>query len=211
MSRDGFGDQLSVAELIEQHDKWLASTARFLLPANDPDVEDLEQEGRIAMWKAVGSHDPSRGHPERDTTGGGPLTMWMRANARWRMKEVRSNRCWTGHDSSTRPTLGGHAPRITSVHYLSELFDNQDAMANLLEAADLMQGVEMAYHRGEIAEAMSSLSPRQREYVYLRFWQGYNTGDLTRHFGYDPTTGMWSGKEAARGKLRRELAHLSSV
>lgn len=72
---------------------------------------------------------------------------------------------------------------------------------------DIEDAVVWAYHRGEIAQALAALTPRQREYVQLRFWNGRSTEELTRHFGYDPR-GVWAG---ARAKLAVSLQHLRGL
>lgn len=73
--------------------------------------------------------------------------------------------------------------------------------------ADLAEHLALAYHRGEIAKALDELTPRQREYVQLRFWGDRRGKELTEHFGYDPV-GLW---RAARDKLSVSLAHLKDA
>jgi DNA-directed RNA polymerase specialized sigma24 family protein len=192
----GFGDHLDVSEVIAAEEAWLARTSRFLVPVQDPDCEDVAQEGRIAMWKAAEKYDPSKG----------PLDMWLKAHARWRMKSVRGNRSWTGNDA--RPTLGGRESVVRSVAYLSDLLTDDNGIVGMLEAADLLSGIEWAYHHGEIAVAMAELTPRQREYVFLRFWVGYQLPQMRDYFGYDPQ-GLWSSpKNGAKTRLRARLSHL---
>lgn len=69
---------------------------------------------------------------------------------------------------------------------------------------DLEDRLLVAYHEGEIAAAMAELTPRQREYVRLRFWGQRTERELTQHFGYNPS-GVWAG---ARRKLEASLCHL---
>lgn len=59
-----------------------------------------------------------------------------------------------------------------------------------------------------VRQAIAELPPRQREYVTLRFFAGYTSGELTAHFGYDPRS-MWSSAtHGARTALARALADL---
>lgn len=79
---------------------------------------------------------------------------------------------------------------------------------DVTEVADLpaeLGTVELAYHHGEIHAALDRLSPREREYVALRFWGGLNYPELAEHFGYRPTN-LW---RTARPKLAEALEHLA--
>jgi RNA polymerase sigma factor (sigma-70 family) len=70
-----------------------------------------------------------------------------------------------------------------------------------------LDGIELAYHHGEIQHALNQLTPREREYVYLRFWRGWQKPQLIGFFGYEPN-GLW---RTARTKLKASLAHLGAV
>lgn len=72
-------------------------------------------------------------------------------------------------------------------------------------SADL-GNIELAYHHGEIADAISKLTKKEREYVYCRFWLGMKLPELTEHFGYVPGPLWQRGKK----KLQKELAHLGA-
>lgn len=77
-----------------------------------------------------------------------------------------------------------------------------DKLRTELHASDL------AAHQREIRAAIDTLSPRQQEYVHLRFFEDYREAELREHFGYDPG-GLWrSPKNGARNKLRDQLSHL---
>lgn len=64
-----------------------------------------------------------------------------------------------------------------------------------------------AVHGDEVAQALAELPPRQREYVDLKFNQGYSWSELNAHFGYEPS-GLWA---EAKAKLRVSLAHLEAA
>ena len=70
----------------------------------------------------------------------------------------------------------------------------------------------LAYHRGEIAQALDGLTEAQRRYVLLRFWENASTPELKQAFGYDPKA-LWSrsGRSAAREALAESLAHLNAA
>lgn len=63
------------------------------------------------------------------------------------------------------------------------------------------------YHNPEIWSAIKILSPREREYIFLRFWGGYKLPEMRQHFGYEPS-GLWT---TAKRKLNRQLKHLQGV
>lgn len=116
----------------------------------------------------------------------------------------------------SQATVSNHMKNLTalkrdtvSTQSLDALLDAEHGAEFLLTAADLVDSVMIAYHRGEIARALDSLTPAQKKYVLLRFWSGMQTGDLTREFGYDPS-GLWNNsRSGARVKLREALAHLA--
>lgn len=154
---------------------WLTRVAKGLCRINGVvSWEDLAQEGCIAMWKA---HQRFNGH--------GDLTMWLKANARWRMKTaIKGKTDEQAHDWSV------------------------NELEVLLGAEESLAGIEVAYHEGEIMQAINNLTPKQREYVLLRFYAGFQTPQLTEHFGYDPGALWTSKRNGARMKLARQLAHL---
>ncbi|OKI54562.1 sigma-70 family RNA polymerase sigma factor [Micromonospora sp. CB01531] len=64
-------------------------------------------------------------------------------------------------------------------------------------------------YQDEIKQAVASLGSRQREYVYLRFWKGYNTAEL-RKLGFGNS--LWYGSQRTPGVrtlLGCDLAHLA--
>lgn len=74
----------------------------------------------------------------------------------------------------------------------------------VFEAVDKMDGIVLAYHYGEIHQAVSELEPLWREYVYLRFWQGYGDLEISRTLG---SRVHWNDR--VRPYLAQRLAHLA--
>lgn len=64
--------------------------------------------------------------------------------------------------------------------------------------------LENAYHHGQICAALAALTPREREYVQLRFWGDLRGAELKAHFGYQPHA-LW---RTAKPKLEAALSHL---
>ena len=116
--------------------------------------------------------------------GSAPLDYWMKFQAHHRMKTV----CLRSHSEQPEE--------------IPEWFD--------IAAPDLLERVELAYHHGEIAQAIGSLTPQQKKYVYARFWLGLSGNEMRELgvFNYDPSA-LWNSKRnGARWKLEKELAHL---
>jgi DNA-directed RNA polymerase specialized sigma24 family protein len=77
---------------LDDYHNWLYKTAAGMLSGGyyDPDLDDLVQEGRIAMWKAYEKYDDCKG----------TLAPWLTNAARMRMKDVaHGHGRWTGHKS----------------------------------------------------------------------------------------------------------------
>ncbi|MGW3400768.1 sigma-70 family RNA polymerase sigma factor [Streptomyces zhihengii] len=201
---DGYGDQPSIDETIADYDAWLHRRAHQMLPPTDPHHDDLVQEGRIAMWQAVEKYDASLG----------ALPAWLTQRATYRMKDVLARRGkWTGSPSRRQ---GRHAVEDVPTTSLDALLDptlegRGDETAGGV-VADISDQAMAAYHRAEIAAALSVLTEPQRRYVLLRFWGDAAGPELKAAFGYDPK-GLWKQARgrAARDRLADALGHLDAA
>lgn len=170
-----------LAALLGDYRSWLYRLASQM--ATGADVDDLAQEGAIAMWRATKTYDESKG----------PIAGWLTMKARYRMLECAARR--------KPPDMSLEAGRG----------EDGLSLADLIAGPDLMSSTELAYHRGQILAALNALTPAQRKYVVARFWNGMNTRELTELFGYDPG-GLWrSARNGARGKLAIALAQLENA
>lgn len=159
-----------IAEVLGDYRRWLYKVAGDMLGTGSQEVDDLVQEGYIAMWRALGTYDEARGG----------LAIWLTNAARWRMGDVMRRQHWTG-----TPTAGAHHRERPGIPVEARHLDR------MVVAGEL----EMAYHRGEIARALASLTPGQREAIYRKFW----LDEIVHH-------GFWKG---AVPKLAEALAHLA--
>lgn len=142
--------------------------------------KDLEQVGRIAIWEACRSFNEMSGS----------LPAWVMFKARHAML-----------DHFSKPKWGRVSDEVPADHR----DEADDAWQRLIFDPETP---DMVAHRREVVDAINSLTPRQREYVYLRFFQDYKAPELRAHFGYDPQ-GLWSSpKNGAKNKLRPQLVHL---
>jgi len=157
---------------------WLQKVAGNMIGFGDPRLDDLIQEGYIAMWKALSTFSSSRGSQD----------WWLKYKAHGRMLEV------------VRRTVHRNEDELS------------EAPEEALAAPDLLEALELAYHEGEIAEAISRLTPKQRRYVVARFWLGLSGNEMKQLgvFAYDPSALWNSRKNGARWKLQESLQHLAT-
>ena len=163
-------------QALERWRPYVHALARELLFENESAfLEDLAQEGWIAIWKELRNNRT----PE-----------YLKQCARHRMwgvlRDVRAKK-----RDHRRSMPVGSSKEIDIIGALT------------VDLGD----VEIAYHQGELVEAINRLTPRQRDYVILRFWCGYSYPQLTEYFGYDPSE-IW---RSSKLQLRRKLAHLANV
>lgn len=185
-------------ELLLQYRPKLRRMA-FRMTLQFPDrSDDLAQEAWIALWQATKTYDDRRGVT---------LDYWLLRNASDRMRVMI--RHWTAQCRDARKTELSGDPwekiEAYSDDHTSE-FTGKASDIIWVEMLTNLEGIETAYHYGEIAHAMAELTDRQREYIYLRYCRGLGTAALTAHFGYPPKT---IGQQA-RKNLARSLAHLGA-
>lgn len=205
MMLDGYGDQMPPEDdsvIIAAYERWLHKVANAYLQPWDERHDDLVQEGRIAMWRALPKHDPAKGS----------LPSWLTKAATMRMKTLAFGKGQpTGHEAV-------RGVRDVDVVASLDALIEEDGAEGLMGAADALLEVEMAYHAGEIAEALDSLSPAQRRYVLARFWCGLDPASrapgMREFIHLVPEVSkrhLWSGSSrqvGARDRLAERLAHL---
>lgn len=197
-------------EFVRDMEGWLRNKA-FLLCGSRSHLryEEAVQEGRIELWRTYRE------------TGDSVKAM---AHAKVRMKAVAYNvgvrmtgeeprerfTAPQGHDSLDREV------RSTQGHGAETSW----TLGDLLEGPSHLEGVEIAYHRGEILKAFNALKPRQQYYVYARFWcgidgiQGSRVEGVVQAKDQNPLMYkdyLWTGSKTAHGAkkiLAEKLAHL---
>lgn len=143
------------------------------------DHDDLVNEMLIAMWRAEETHDPEKGSK----------TAWLIKAAEMRLGAMLSRGKPFGHVSSRqKPVDEIHFDRLAPA--VQEKYEPR--------TFDPAEGAMLAYHRGEIALAISLLSEAQRR----------ATGKVMQD---DQLTGAdRAAFSVAKPKLRASLAHLES-
>jgi DNA-directed RNA polymerase specialized sigma24 family protein len=185
---DGFGDALSPEE-AERLDR-LNRIRVGERVGSHADADDVLQEARIATWRAL----------PRAATKDNPRA-WLSVITFMRIIEILDRETWTGH---TR--VRGQPVDPLRAAGKRSLDDPAFTLAEDLDGPSWVDSALFSYHEGEIARAISELSPRQRQYVYLRFWCGYGHMEIKGEFGMSDST--WDG---AKVHLRQSLAHLAAV
>lgn len=104
---------------LSAYHRWLYRIAADMLPGGflDPEIDDLVQEGRIAMWKAFDRYDDCKG----------TLAPWMTNAARLRMKDVaHGHGKYTGHTGRRGWTdaTDRNRPRVVSLNLLMAMADD---------------------------------------------------------------------------------------
>lgn len=194
---DGFGDHLSPTEIVQRYERWAHAVANAKVPESEH--EDLVQEIRLAVWKAAAKDGFD------STTPGAPK--YLAQAATWRMNEIIQRGTWTGRES-TRGVRREDLKRDTTS--LDTSIGGRPVLdiAEELNACDALAGVELAYHYGEIRQALDALPPQERAYVQMRFWGGRTDPEIKAELGRDLGV-LWRMRGGIRDRLRTRLGHLA--
>lgn len=169
--------------LLQEWRPWIRRVASNMSNSHPSRIEELAQEGWIALWQASKTRTD---------------TSWLKKAAMNRMLSTR--RDWLAQCRDFRRTVPLGLPMVTKD---IEGYEDDSLWAGLTcELGD----IELAYHHGEIMHALSTLTPGERKYIYYKYWLGKTDTDMIEVFGYRPKTIGAS----AYSKLRNKLSHLRS-
>lgn len=79
-------------------------------------------------------------------------------------------------------------------------------VADVCDVGEEVEGVELAYHHGEIYRAIDRLTDHQRAYVVARFWGELSFNELNERFNTKNSNALWRSR--IQPKLAMQLAHL---
>lgn len=182
---------MDIDKILQDYEGWLYREARKLSSSGDL-VDDLVQEGRVAMWKALQTFDAARG----------ALPAWLTYKAKNRMLTCVTENLWEG----TARKTGNNSLKVNPTPVVADTI-----VVHLKEDYSHSENLDLSYHSAEIVEAVNALTPKQREYVYFRFWRSMTGSDMVKEFGYNPN-GLWAAKTSgAKARLKSKLAHLEAV
>jgi DNA-directed RNA polymerase specialized sigma24 family protein len=182
-------------------DGWLFNKARWLLGIQAHDrsmLEDLVQEGRIAMWRA----GPAPSHVK-------PHTHLMN-HAQWRMSDVARSGGWLGKPKASNGAARHRDRMYSEAEYVEPSGDSgpdQHAVNFGSIEVDYDRAAFVGAHSAEIRAAVATLTPLAQQRIREWFWEGNNKVSWGSRTWWDGTRG--SG--GARRKLRTQLAHLENV
>ena len=146
-------------DLPLEHEAAVRRVACGVVTPNDHRFDDVFQEGLIAFWK---TYDPTEDVSD-------PLAV-----ALYRAKLRMRNMAHTDPKRTVQPTghepMPGHvAPTTTAILDKPVGESGSSTLGELLApSVEPLEGVELAYHHGEIAEALNRLSAEHRDYVVRR-------------------------------------------
>jgi len=197
---DGFGDDLTNAEVVANFRRWSYAVAGKTYGSSSTiDVDDLAQESMIAMWRVL----------EKKGGKAAVSATYLTQTGSMRMLAVQQGVPMTGGDSTPGPK---YRPTGVVVDWNAVVSGDEDwGFEHLLEAADLLHSVDLAYHAGEIAECLNALAPADRAYVHARFWQGKTDTEIAAERGVSNKMLGTRWKRTIRPVLAERLAHLAGA
>lgn len=178
--------------VLQDYRRWLYYMAHHLAASPD-DVDDLAQEGYIAMWRALDTFDPDKG----------ALPPWLTKAAKMRMHDVVRRDVSFGQDYKRNPgSTDGTAVSLEALA-VPELAEMESRTASALA-----EGTALAYHHGQIHAALQGLPEEQKQYVVMRFWCGMNNPEI-QPLVEGNVHHLWHGPKGARARLRLALGDLA--
>lgn len=179
---DGFGDDrsdLDYEEYLLDNERLLKLKAGERMRGSDvaSDIwDDVLQEGRIVQWTVLKKRPSSP-------------PAYVSAAMSHRIIECLTRGTWTGmtrtHGKPRDPLRRRDRDSVN---------DETLGLDEVIQAADLVDDVAVAYHHGEIMAALNALTFTQREYVVLRFWGGFSNVEIAALQGKTPggVGAIWS-------------------
>lgn len=177
--------------VLADYRRWLLAVANRMTFGEDR-VQNLAQEGYIAMWRALDSYDPDKG----------AMASWLVKAAEMRMSDVVRRGVDFGQKGKRNPGTedGLRGERSWETLAPIESGDIENRIAYWMP-----DGLAMAYHRGDIMRAIGRLTPSEQTYVVMRFWDGKTNPEIDPHVEGN-VTHLWKN---ARGKLAQDLRRLA--
>jgi len=190
MISDGYGDESEFESYVRDREPLLRIQAyERIHPDNVPDAVN---EARYTIWEVLQKRPDAP--PE-----------YVRAAAKTRITEVSMRGNWLG-----QPSQRGK-PSVDPLRRADrDSFDDPDFLVEA-SAPEILDTLELAYHEGQILEAIRTLPRRHQEYVVLRFWGGWTHAELAPLMGVKTNNmaRMWT--ETIKPLLAERLAHLAEV
>jgi DNA-directed RNA polymerase specialized sigma24 family protein len=197
--QDGFGDHLSAEEMtveIESRERLLRLKAGDRLrgsSASSDIYQDVLQEGRIVQFEVLSRR------PDAPPA-------YVSAAMSNRITEVVSRGTWTGMSRTHGKQLDPLRRRDRD-----SISDETLRLDEVVSSSQLLDEVALAYHHGEIAEAISALTFTQRVHVFSRFWMGMSNAEIAAAQGCSKQTVERQWRTEIRPHLVSQLGHLLNL
>jgi RNA polymerase sigma factor (sigma-70 family) len=197
---DGYGDdpvrrEMDYEEYIAENEGLLklkaAERTRGNVTSSDT-WDDLLQEGRIVQWTVLEKRPES-------------ARAYVSAAMSNRISECINRGTWTGLER----THGKPVDPIRRPLKSRDSVDDPDVTI-VVSSGDWVDHVMMAYHHGEIMQALNELTFRQREYVFDRFWLGMSNPEIAARRGLSTGEVERQWRCTIRPHLVEKLVHLSA-
>lgn len=178
-------EEWTLEKILSEYHLWLLKTASRYTKDKGL-LDDLVQEGAVAIWKA---------HQEWTPENRIPLHTFLYNKAKWRIGQVATRGTFTGKPSQR----GQNYHTSSTVEHPIDFQVVYDYDQPAPEPPNMM----MAYHTQEIVAAINTLPSQQRERIYRYFWLDEPNG---RSWAW------WNAKRiGARDRLRPQLEHLRDL
>jgi DNA-directed RNA polymerase specialized sigma24 family protein len=195
---DGYGEGVEVEDLLADYDQWFHFAATKMIETTDPRHADAVQEGRIEFWRAF------RELAEKSEAD---RLRFSLNRAKQRMYAVVHR----GRPPTGNLHQGLRYEPSSPIRLDSPLTEGDGNPITLIEGPASLEGIEIAYHHGEIAQAINALPSQHREYVVRRFWLGHTETEIARQFGITPNGMNNRWVRTIRPALVERLEHLVGV
>lgn len=192
MIHDGYGDNHYEYDEMEETIREKERLLQIQVSERNSDTnvrDDLIQEARITVWRVLSKRPDASPAYVHASTGKRVVELVTRGHQWFGME---------GRQGLERDPLR----RIDR-----DSFDDPD-FAIGATSPDVLDLVAMAYHEGEILEALRTLPTEQRTYVVLRFWGGWTHNELrtVMHMNSLKMHALWD--QEIRPALAARLNHL---
>lgn len=199
---DGYGDELTNAEVVANFYKWTHYVAGQIVSPYRLDYDDVVQEGLITIWRIL----------EKKGGKAKVAATYLTLAARYRMIAFANGKPPTGGNSRPGPkTEPPHTQSLDALTTAAASAEFDFDVERFLVAPDLLASAELAYHEGELLDTLAAMPERDRAYVVMRFWGGMTEAEISEHLGVERKTLNSHWAKAIRPTLVRQLAHLAGA
>lgn len=200
--QDGFGNDtrdIEYEEFLLDNERLLKLKTADRLRSSDVsrDIwDDVLQEGRIVQWEVL----VKKAGEARD------IKKFVSASMSMRISEVVHRETWTGMETHRGRPIDPLRRRDRD-----STDDESLTFERAVSSGDWVDRVIMAYHHGEIMQAINALTFTQRAYVYARFWEGRTNAEIAAERGLSKGEVERQWRVNIRPRLVEELGHLAAT